>query len=196
SICNSCWAFSMAGAIEGQMFWKTERLISLSAKNLVEYSRTEGNRGCYTGSMSYPLKYVWNNGGLKAELTYPYEGREKHCRYLPERSAARITGFLFVSNTEEDLMCAVATIGPISVGTDALHESFTFYREGIYYEPNCGSNAVNHGVLLVSYGYEGRESDGRKYWLMKKSHGEQWGMNARGRNNHCGIITYVVYPSV
>ena len=65
----------MAGAIEGQMFWKTERLISLSAKNLVEYSRTEGNRGCYTGSMSYPLKYVWNNGGLKAELTYPYEGR-------------------------------------------------------------------------------------------------------------------------
>ncbi|XP_021071505.1 cathepsin 8-like [Mus pahari] len=199
--CNSCWAFSVAGAIEGQMFRKTGRLVSLSAQNLVDCSRMEGNRGCYTGSTFYALKYVWNNGGLEAELTYPYEGREGHCRYLPERSAARITDLSFVSNSEEDLMRAVATIGPISVGIDASHESFTFYRGGIYYEPKCGSNTVNHGVLLVGYGYEGRESDGRKYWLIKNSYGEGWGMNdymkiARGRNNHCGIATYAVYPRV
>ncbi|XP_034366556.1 cathepsin 8-like isoform X1 [Arvicanthis niloticus] len=199
--CNSCWAFSAAGAIEGQMFRKTGKLVSLSAQNLVDCSRTEGNRGCYSGHTFRALKYVWKNGGLEAESTYPYEGREGHCRYLPERSAARITGFSIISRTEEALMHAVATIGPISVGIDAAHESFTFYRDGIYYEPKCGSNTVNHAVLLVGYGYEGRESDGRKYWLIKNSHGEEWGMNgymkiARGRNNHCGIATYAVYPRV
>ncbi|XP_052012966.1 cathepsin 8-like [Apodemus sylvaticus] len=200
-ICNSCWAFSVAGAIEGQMFRKTGRLVSLSPQNLVDCSRPEGNYGCRMGSTFLALKYVWRNGGLEAESTYPYEGRDGHCRYLPERSAARVTGFSFVSSTEEALMHAVATIGPISVGIDASHKSFKFYREGIYYEPKCSSNTINHSVLVVGYGYEGRESDGRKYWLIKNSHGKQWGMNgymklARGWNNHCGIVKYAIYPRV
>ncbi|XP_021071372.1 cathepsin 8 isoform X1 [Mus pahari] len=199
--CNSCWAFSVAGAIEGQMFRKTGKLIPLSPQNLLDCSRLEGNFGCFKGSTFFALKYVWKNGGLEAESTYPYEGREGHCRYLPERSAARITGFSFVSNTEEDLMRAVATIGPISVGIDARHESFRFYRGGIYYEPKCSSNIINHSVLVVGYGYEGKESDGYKYWLIKNSHGERWGMNgymklARGWNNHCGIAKYALYPRV
>ncbi|XP_031213967.1 cathepsin 8-like [Mastomys coucha] len=199
--CNSCWAFSAAGAIEGQMFRKTGRLVSLSAQNLVDCSRTEGNHGCSSGHIFRALKYVWRNGGLEAESTYPYKGREGHCQYLSKHSAARITGFSIISRTEEALMHAVATIGPISVGIDASHESFTFYREGIYYEPKCRSNTVNHAVLLVGYGYEGRESDGRKYWLIKNSHGKEWGMNgymkiARGMNNHCGIATYAAYPRV
>ncbi|XP_051007082.1 cathepsin 8-like isoform X2 [Acomys russatus] len=198
--CNSCWAFSVVGAIEGQMFRKTGRLVSLSPQNLVDCSRPEGNLGCYLGSTYYALRYVWNKGGIEAEATYPYEAREGYCRYRPERSAARITGFSFVSSNERDLMRAVATIGPISVGIDARHRSFRFYRGGIYYEPNCSDN-ITHSVLLVGYGYEGRESDGRKYWLIKNSHGEGWGMNgymkiARDRNNHCGVATFAFYPRV
>ncbi|XP_041516069.1 cathepsin 8-like isoform X2 [Microtus oregoni] len=199
--CNSCWAFSVAGAIEGQMFRKTGRLTSLSPQNLVDCSRPEGNLGCYKGNTYYALEYVQYNGGLEAEATYPYEAKVRHCRYHPERSAARVIDFVFVSKNEEALMHAVATIGPISVGIDARHESFKLYRGGIYYEPNCRSDVINHSVLLVSYGYEGRESDGSKYWLIKNSHGEKWGMNgymkiARDKNNHCGIATYAIYPRV
>ncbi|XP_050000005.1 cathepsin 8-like isoform X2 [Alexandromys fortis] len=199
--CNSCWAFSVAGAIEGQMFWKTGRLASLSPQNLVDCSRPEGNLGCYKGNTYYALEYVQYNGGLEAEATYPYEARVRHCRYHPERSAARVTDFVFVSENEEALMHAVAIIGPISVGIDASHESFKLYRGGIYYEPKCRSDVINHSVLLVGYGYEGRESDGSKYWLIKNSHGEKWGMNgymkiARDKNNHCGIATYAIYPRV
>ncbi|XP_055457060.1 cathepsin 8-like [Psammomys obesus] len=199
--CNSCWAFSVAGAIEGQMFRKTGRLVSLSPQNLVDCSRPEGNHGCHMGSTYYALEYVYKNGGLEAEATYPYEEREGHCRYHPHRSAARVRGFSIVPRSEKALMHAVATIGPISVGIDAGHESFRFYKGGIYYEPNCSNDNINHSVLLVGYGYEGRESDGRKYWLIKNSHGERWGMNgymkiARDRNNHCAIATYAIYPIV
>lgn len=38
---------------------------------------------------------------------------------------------------------------------------------GIYHEPNCSSSVVTHAMLVVGYGFEGREEDGRKYWLVK-----------------------------
>ncbi|KAL1765065.1 cathepsin M-like [Sigmodon hispidus] len=166
-ICNSCWAFSAAGAIEGQIFRKTGRLVSLSPQNLLDCSRPEGNLGCYEGNTYYAFEYVRHNGGLEAEATYPYEAKEGHCRYHSEHSAARVTGSMFVPNNEEALMHAVATIGPISIGIDASHKSFKLYKGGIYYEPKCRSDVINHSVLLVGYGYEGKESDGRKYWLIK-----------------------------
>ncbi|XP_028617602.1 cathepsin M-like isoform X2 [Grammomys surdaster] len=199
--CNSCWAFSVTGAIEGQIFRKTGQLIPLSVQNLVDCSRSYGNRGCQFGSRRLALQYVKDNGGLESEATYPYEEKEGSCRYNPENSTASITGFELVPDNEDALMNAVATIGPISVGIDAWHESFLFYKRGIYYEPNCSSSAINHAMLLVGYGFIGEESDGKKYWLVKNSMGLQWGNRgymriAKDQRNHCGIATYALYPRV
>lgn len=38
---------------------------------------------------------------------------------------------------------------------------------GIYYEKDCSSEELDHGVLVVGYGYEGEDVDGKKYWIVK-----------------------------
>ena len=39
---------------------------------------------------------------------------------------------------------------------------------GIYSDPKCSPNAINHAVLIVGYGSE----EGQDYWLVKNRCGE------------------------
>ena len=42
------------------------------------------------------------------------------------------------SNDTQALKVALSNEGPISVAIDASHKSFSFYANGVYYEPECG----------------------------------------------------------
>jgi cathepsin L len=194
--CGSCWTFSATGSMEGQHAKKTGDLISLSESQIVDCDVNGTDQGCDGGLMDGAFQYVINNGGIEREDDYPYKPVDGPCKFKKNKVAARFKGYHDVTGGEAGLKEAVATIGPISVGIDASNPSFQFYKSGVYYEPECSSTMLDHGVLVIGYGTE----NGTNFWLVKNSWGESWGMDgyikmSRDKNNNCGIATQPSYPT-
>jgi len=196
--CGSCWSFSATGSLEGQLFKKNKQLVSLSEQNLVDCSGNYGNYGCDGGLMDAAFQYIQANGGVDTEASYPYTAEDGTCKFSASNVGGTDTGFVDVNPTEKDLQHAVQTIGPVSVAIDASQWSFQQYASGIYYEPECSSEELDHGVLAVGFGSEWLNKD---YWLVKNSWGDSWGEQgyirmSRNKDNNCGIATEASYPTV
>lgn len=111
--------------------------------------------------------------GIMREKDYPYEANDNEtCRYKVKKRVFKCSGFVELPfGSEDELMKAVATVGPVAAGIQASWLSMQFYQKGIYFEPNCDSLKVDHAVLVVGYSSE----DGQDYWIIKNSWGDLWG---------------------
>lgn len=189
--CGSCWAFSAAGALEGQHFIQTKQLIPLSEQNLLDCSSRYNNHGCGGGWPVAALMYVRDNRGMDNDRAYPYEGHVGRCRFRRDSVSATVTQVMQVRQDEGALANAVAERGPVSVAVDATY--FQHYRGGVYTH-RCRQQA-NHAMLVVGYGYDHRGGD---FWLIKNSWGG-WGEQgymrlARNQGNLCHVASYAVFP--
>jgi len=195
--CGSCWSFSTTGSTEGCHFIANNKLISLSEQNLMDCSSSYGNQGCNGGLMTSAMNYIIHNGGVDTESSYPYTATQgKVCKYKTANRGATLKSYSNIpSGSESDLQTSVHQ-GPVSVGIDASQSTFQFYTNGVYYDPNCSSQQLDHGVLAVGWG----TLSGEAYWIVKNSWGTGWGLSgyilmSRNRDNNCGIATMATIPS-
>ncbi|CAH1790507.1 unnamed protein product [Owenia fusiformis] len=194
--CGSCWAFSVTGAIEGQHFRKTGKLVSLSEQNLVDCSKK--NHGCDGGWQYKAFDYVKING-IDTEEAYPYIGKDSTCKFDKSAVGATIRDYKSFSG-EQNLMTAVAAIGPISCAVDVT-KKFQFYKNGIFVDYTCSASSPNHAILVVGYGTDASLYDPSDYWIVKNSWGNSWGEGGyirmkRNYRNMCGIASNPYYPVV
>uniref|UniRef100_A0A8C3ME49 Uncharacterized protein n=1 Tax=Geospiza parvula TaxID=87175 RepID=A0A8C3ME49_GEOPR len=177
AVCGSCWSFATTGAMEGALFLKTGVLTPLSQQVLIDCSWGFGNFACDGGEEWRAYEWIKKHGGIASTESYgTYKGQVRRPLSLVAFPAS--WGFK-------------AMVGPICI-IDASHKSFSFYSNGIYYEPKCGS--LDHAVLAVGYGV----LQGETYWLIKNSWSTYWGNDGyilmAMKDNNCGVATEATYP--
>ncbi|CAI8034430.1 Counting factor associated protein D [Geodia barretti] len=199
-ICGSCWSFGTTGTLEGSLFIKHNKLISLSEQCLVDCSWGFGNNGCDGGESERAYEWIMKSECLPTESSYgQYLMQDGFCRVNESECGVQITNW---HNTPQGnvqaLVEAIYNNGPISVAIDASHLSFAFYSHGVYFEPKCGSTPddLDHQVLAVGYG----DLEEIPYILVKNSWSTHWGNDGyilmSQKDNNCGIATDASYADV
>lgn len=93
----------------------------------------------------------------------------------------RYVGSWYGNSTEKEIMEELVHKGPLVLSFEPA-DDFMFYSDGVYesaetekkfaeHLPRAEWTRVDHAVLLVGYGVE----DGKKYWKLQNSWGEDWG---------------------
>ena len=194
--CGSCWSFSTTGAIEGAYYLKYGNLESFSEQNLVDCDRID--HGCNGGWMDRAFGYMQRAGGICTEADYPYvsgtTGKAGEC----DSSCSKVkdtapSGYTDVNPNDVGALETALTQQPVSIAV-AVNDAFQLYKSGVF-DGTCGED-VNHGVLAVGFG-----SDGKDFWKVKNSWGTSWGEDgyiriAKDDSNLCHVLDAPSFPSL
>ncbi|XP_050527447.1 digestive cysteine proteinase 1 [Daktulosphaira vitifoliae] len=201
SVCGSCWSFGTTGAVEGAYFLKHGHRASFSEQALVDCSWGFGNNGCDGGEDFRAYQWIEKHGIPTEDAYGPYLSQDGFCHVNNSLSdgLTKISGFVNVTpNDEEALKSALVNHGPISIAIYASLKSFSFYSNGVYYDPKCLNDPkqMNHAVLLVGYG----DLNGSPYWLVKNSWSNFWGNDGyilmSRKDNNCGVLSSPTYVTM
>lgn len=190
---RNSWAFAVAGVIESRHFiaHKNTSLTVLSKQNLVDCCKPKNG----TYHITYALTCIKNLGGIEAEASYPYSGKNRNCTFNKKNIAATIMRNFKVGKGDEKRLALYVAEGPVV--TDIYYHAIQMYKHGVLNEKECDKAKGFYSVLIVGYGSSDKDGD---YWIIKTSMGTQWGEGGYmrlARNKHlCGIADSGYYPQV
>lgn len=74
------------------------------------------------------------------------------CQFKPSLAVVNITDWAILPRRDEESMKkAIALVGPIPISINAKPVTFQLYSHGIYSDPDCSDDSVNHAMLAVGY---------------------------------------------
>lgn len=188
------WAFAATEAIESHVALNTGIMNELSMQELVSCMANDdscgGTGGCMGATAELAFDYLaqnglpemwlygylpevyWNdytntNGACLRDQTYTKQG-------VIQSAVPRVafgSGYdLLPRNDYDEVMNAVAHVGPMAVNIDA--SEWHSYESGVF--SGCAQENVdiNHVVQLVGYG---TTHDGQDYWTIRNSWSPSWG---------------------
>jgi len=187
--CGSCWAFSAVQQLESDAIRAGLMTVDepLSVQQLV--SCDTNDYGCDGGYPVYGYKFIYDNGGIVKNSSYPYTSYYEDVASCasPDSSenVVTLTDFYYFK-TESAMESHVQSTGPLSICIDA--SSWSSYTSGVL--STC-SDHVNHCVQVVGI----NSDDG--YWIIRNSWGTSWGINGyiwvKTDENLCDITYLPTY---
>lgn len=178
--CGSCWAFSMAGAVECALKLGLGATLDISEQWLVSCNPLsygcDGGYFCFQFFTNYPgldgeigivreKDFFYAQTDLPCSTSYPY----KHVGLLEEYGNVGNSGPYDPEPRVEDLKRAIYEYGPISVGiTSSAY--LQLYSGGVFDVDD--RNPTNHAVVL--YGWDDSQGEVGVFF-MRNSWGGSWG---------------------
>jgi len=177
--CGSCWAFSATETLESHIALATGLLYDLSPQQIAMCSPNPnscgGTGGCQGATTELGFEYIAEVGVVEEyQIGYnAYYGADTDCAFnkLKTPPVATIQGYTkLTENSYDELMNAVAQVGPVAVVVDA--SEWHNYAGGVFNSCNQENPDLNHGVVVVGYG---EETNGQKYWTVRNSWSPSYG---------------------
>jgi len=185
--CGSCWAFSATENHESRwaLQHKTD-VTQLSPQQILDCDNHE--YGCNGGWPYQAWEYLQQQGGQDTWACYQYEGTVQKCSYKPACNAATITGWGWVSRSDEYGMQAwMVDNAPLSICLDA--SQWQFYKSGILLSEGCETD-TDHCLLLTGWNMLTKPPS----WNVRNSWGVSWGelgyIQLQYGKNTCGMAKY------
>ena len=104
---------------------------------MVDCASAYDNHGCSGGLPSHAFEYISQNGGIATEAAYPYFAKDRACTVTQSsKSVGVVGGSVNITQSEEELVIAIATHGPVSIAYQVI-DDFMDYHSGVFSSTKC-----------------------------------------------------------